>query len=72
MSDERVMVRVEIMFVMALPPGSVLPSPQMEAIDSAALAIAGPVDILPGSKISVSRARSKAPRGKRAVRSRST
>ncbi len=53
LTTERSLVRVRIDFVMALPLGSILPSPQMEAVDSAALAIAGPVEIMPRSKISV-------------------
>jgi hypothetical protein len=52
---DRVMVFVEIRFSMALPPGSEVPSPQTEAIVSAALAIVGPCfEIVPGSTVIVS------------------
>ena len=53
LTSERTLARVQIDFVIELPLGSPLPSPQLEAVDSAALAIAGPVVILPGSRISV-------------------
>jgi hypothetical protein len=54
-SDERVKVFVEIKFSMTLPPGSEVPSPQTEAIMSAALAIAGPCfEIATGSTVIVS------------------
>ncbi len=53
---ERTLVRVRIEFAMALPLGSSLPSPTLEAVESAALAIAGPVELLPGSRVSVRRA----------------
>ena len=54
MSDDRVRVMVEIKFVLDLPPGSEVPSPQHDAVISAALAIAGPCEIMPGSSVSVS------------------
>lgn len=53
-----VFVRVEMDFVLALPAGSPLPSPQIEAVDAAALCIAGgPVPILPRARVSVRLAR---------------
>lgn len=57
LSEGRTMVRVRIEFVLALPLGSEVPSPQTEAVSSAALAIAGPVEILDGSRISVRKTR---------------
>lgn len=57
LTRDRTLVRVRLSFVVALPLGSALPSPTMEAIESAALAVAGPAEILPGSRISVGRAR---------------
>jgi hypothetical protein len=50
--------RVRLDFTVELPPGSPMPTPTTEAVDSAALAMSGPpIDILPGSRISVSVAR---------------
>lgn len=57
LTEERTLVRVRIEFVMAIPLGDPLPSPQVEAIESAALAISGPAQLMPGSRISVGFAR---------------
>ncbi len=57
---ERTLARVRMGFVLELPLGETIPSPTLEAIDAAALAIAGPVSIAPGSRISVERASSSA------------
>lgn len=67
-TQERTLVRVQLSFVVALPLGSALPSPTVEAIESAALAVAGPVQILPGSRISVVRSTGPRPSRRSVVR----
>lgn len=54
---DRTLCRVRMNFVLVLPLGESLPSPTLEAIEAAALAIAGPVRIAPRSRISVRRTR---------------
>jgi hypothetical protein len=57
LTEDRTMVRVKIEFVVALPLGSEIPDPQVEAVSSAALAIFGPCEFLGSSKVSVRRTR---------------
>ena len=54
--SDRTHARVRMSFVLELPLGESIPSPTLEAVDAAALAVAGPVRILPGARISVGRA----------------
>jgi hypothetical protein len=62
LTSERTLVRARLDFVIALPLGSALPSPTIEAVEAAALAIAGPTKILPGARVAVGRASSRVSR----------
>lgn len=59
LTEDRTLVRVSIEFVLVLPLGFEIPSPQEEAVSSAALAIAGPAEILPNARIFVRRTRDR-------------